>query len=466
MLYKENFLSFLQKLINSVYKITHTRSKKSSHSKIELGIIKDLANYNFNWELIKKEKSWFCSEGIVLDNISKQNVFPYTTLQFVLDLKKEVSEILSRYISNETLSTEILNQKKSHIKSILEYSRKDPNYKLTGKLLKIWETELKSKFDINFNRLEKLIKTYKKSNKILENRHWVLYNHPDLKLDYFKSIDTLEKAYWFGLLFADGNIYFHKSKNRYGKLYDIYTISLQLSVNDGILIKRFINTIGFNPKHVNYEKKIVIDKETGEQRIIRTFRIRFSNELFAQNMINNGYIAGKKSGKIRLPKFENRNLYLAFLLGFFDGDGKQGATRITTNSRLFLLDTKSLFRLKTKIHTYKYLNDAGEERRSFRLHLGADLFNEMLDNYNHSLPRKRVKLIDSKLAQQLMIPTRYSGPVKFKFSKEELKLLINKMSNLKIAALHEKRFGIKISPGTVKYWYNKWDIKRSSKNKN
>ena len=77
-----------------------------------------------------------------------------------------------------------------------------------------------------------------------------------------------------------------------------------------------------------------------------------------------------------------------------------------------------------------------------------------------------MKLIDSKLAQQLMIPTRYSGPVKFKFSKEELKLLINKMSNLKIAALHEKRFGIKISHGTVKYWYNKWDIKRSSKNKN
>lgn len=62
MLYKENFLSFLQKLINSVYKITHTRTKKSNHSRIELGIIKDLANYNFNWESIKKEKSCFYSE--------------------------------------------------------------------------------------------------------------------------------------------------------------------------------------------------------------------------------------------------------------------------------------------------------------------------------------------------------------------------------------------------------------------
>ncbi|MFX1320392.1 MAG: hypothetical protein ACFFAQ_01995 [Promethearchaeota archaeon] len=62
MLYKENFLSFLQKLINSVYKITHIKSKKSNHSKIELGIIKDLANYNFNWESLKKEKSCFYSE--------------------------------------------------------------------------------------------------------------------------------------------------------------------------------------------------------------------------------------------------------------------------------------------------------------------------------------------------------------------------------------------------------------------
>ncbi len=62
MIYKENFLSFIKKLTNTVYKITHTRSKKSSHSKIELGIIKDLANYNFNWESFKKEKSCFYSE--------------------------------------------------------------------------------------------------------------------------------------------------------------------------------------------------------------------------------------------------------------------------------------------------------------------------------------------------------------------------------------------------------------------
>jgi len=65
-----------------------------------------------------------------------------------------------------------------------------------------------------------------------------------------------------------------------------------------------------------------------------------------------------------------------------------------------------------------------------------------------------------------MIPTRYSGPVKFKFSKEELKRLILTMSSSKIAALHKERFGIKITPRTVKYWVDKWKIKKNPENRN
>ncbi|MFX0040582.1 MAG: hypothetical protein ACFFCY_06250 [Promethearchaeota archaeon] len=39
------------------------------------------------------------------------------------------------------------------------------------------------------------------------------------------------------------------------------------------------------------------------------------------------------------------------------------------------------------------------------------------------------------------------------------------MSNSSIAAIHKERFGIDIKPETVKYWYNKWQIKKNQKNK-
>jgi len=378
----------------------------------------------------------------------------------VLDIKKEVCKMLSDYISNENLSTQILKQKKSHIKSILYYSRKDPEYLLTEKLLTDWETHFKAKFG-DINRLKKHFEKYRISNKIQQRRHWVLYHHPNLKLNYFKNIDSLEKAYWFGLLYADGSVYINKSRKS-NKTYRSYTIGLELNVRDGILVKKFINAIGFNPKCVQYYKKIVIHENTVASRVIRIFRVRFADKLFAQNMINNGYILGNKHNKLRLPKLANRDLYLAFLLGFFDGDGKQGTTRITTSSKLLLEDIKSLFGLTCKIYTYKYINKAGKERISYRLHLGADLFIEMLDNFGQSLLRKRKKFIGKKLARKLKIPTRFSGPVKFKFSKDDLEKLVSTMSYSNIARSHQIKFGIKISPDTVRYWVNKWQIKKRS----
>ncbi len=137
---------------------------------------------------------------------------------------------------------------------------------------------------------------------------------------------------------------------------------------------------------------------------------------------------------------------LAFLLGFFDGDGKQGTTRITTNSQLFLFDIKTLFGIKKVINTFEYKTKSGEKKVSYRLHLGADFFNEMLDNYNNSLSRKRMRFKGSE------------GPRKFKFTKKELKTLVWEMPKTMIALLHARKFGIKISPITITYWCKKWAI--------
>lgn len=50
------------------------------------------------------------------------------------------------------------------------------------------------------------------------------------------------------------------------------------------------------------------------------------------------------------------------------------------------------------------------------------------------------------------------SPVKFKFSKEELEALVQKLPKYKIAKLHEEKFGIPISSGLVSYWCKKWEL--------
>lgn len=74
---------------------------------------------------------------------------------------------------------------------------------------------------------------------------------------------------------------------------------------------------------------------------------------------------------------------MAFLLGYFDGDGTLGTSRITSGSKKFLLQIYKKFDIKNKIYSY---------RGNHKLYLGAELFNEMLDNFQESFFKKRIRL--------------------------------------------------------------------------
>jgi len=210
-----------------------------------------------------------------------------------------------------------------------------------------------------------------------------MHYHPNLKINYFKYIDTKEKAYWLGFIFAEGSI--HQA--------NVLQFQLEISKNDEILIDRFAHSIGFNTR---YKKEISRDN---------TVRLRFKNNQFANNLIKHGMIVGKeKSKNIKMPVLKNRGLYLAFLLGYYDGDGKQGTTSLKSGSRIFLKQTKELFGLNTKISIRKYKLKDGQESEAFDFWLGAKLFNEMMDNYNNSLSRKRKRfeVYDESLRMYVM----------------------------------------------------------------
>jgi hypothetical protein len=107
------------------------------------------------------------------------------------------------------------------------------------------------------------------------------------------------------------------------------------------------------------------------------------------HLINHGFVVGKeKSKSIELPHLDSRELYLAFLLGYYDGDGKVGTTIITSGSIRFINQIKQHFNILHKI----WRTDSEWDGIGYNIYLGMDLMREMLANYKNSLPRKRSNL--------------------------------------------------------------------------
>jgi len=239
--------------------------------------------------------------------------------------------------------------------------------------------------------IEYIIKNYKNSHKLKLYAHGgngILDSHPNIKLDYFKEIDTLEKAYWLGWLFAEGYITIKKLKS--GKKY--YRLGVGCLQDDFILLERFARALGLDIRN-NIPRIEKYTTSKGEVHALR--RIRIINDRFCKNLISHGFIVGKKKSKnIRLPNLKTRELLLAFLLGYYDGDGTMGRSTITSGSIKFLEDILNSSLLNIKVFKSRYINYDSVKKKYHlikrdKISLGSDLMREMISNYNNSLPRKR-----------------------------------------------------------------------------
>ena len=119
----------------------------------------------------------------------------------------------------------------------------------------------------------------------------------------FKTIDSEEKAYWLGFLYADGSV-----TNRS----DI-DISLQLS--DERHVEKFYNFIEFGGKIIKDNYRC---------------RVSFKNVKMRDDLINLGCVP-KKSLILKFPSEEQvpNEFIRHFLRGYFDGDGSLICTNKT-----------------------------------------------------------------------------------------------------------------------------------------
>lgn len=372
--------------------------------------------------------------------------YHYNVIEFFDDIKRELALILSsKEIFNGKAKNRIISmlfgEKDIHVKAKISDKTEISREQLESYLKNLTNSLKKRGIDLP-EKIFQIFERYRNENNLREYTYGsVLKYHPGINLNYFKNINSIEKAYWLGWLYAEGWMSLCLGA---GRPYIEWGVGC--SKEDDFLIKRFMREIGFNPKYLEYNKK----------KNFYRIRISFTRMDFPDNLIKLGLNVGKKSHIIKLPDLGNitinRNLYLAFFLGYFDGDGNMGTSEINSASRLFLEKIKNKFNIDKEIRF-----DKNDEGGVWRLTLGAELFNEMLENYQSSLPRKRIKL-EEHVERIERLRNFAQNRQKFLFKKDDLQKLVGIMTYEEIATLHNGIFNVKITPRTVKSWTYKWKI--------
>lgn len=135
--------------------------------------------------------------------------------------------------------------------------------------------------------------------------------------NYFDVIDSEDKAYWLGFLFADGCV-MHSTRKRILKTkiswQDRYFIKLSLSVGDINHLKKFLKAIdGTYPINIYEERSNLVDTIKKYGRILIEDRHMFDS------LVNNG-LCERKSLVAEYPNIQSK-FDDAFIRGYFDGDG-------------------------------------------------------------------------------------------------------------------------------------------------
>ena len=130
-------------------------------------------------------------------------------------------------------------------------------------------------------------------------------NRYTLNEDYFKDIDTEEKAYILGLLFADGFVGDEKHNN----------IVIQLHKDDKYMLQNIANAIDFTGE-IRETKSSGGFSKNGKTN----FSLNFSSKTMAKHLRDYGIVVKRSETMTTLPNVPS-HLINHFIRGYFDGDG-------------------------------------------------------------------------------------------------------------------------------------------------
>lgn len=125
---------------------------------------------------------------------------------------------------------------------------------------------------------------------------------------FFHTIDTEEKAYWLGFLYADGCV---RADGQY-----LFHLQMSLSSKDRRHLEKFKDSIGFSGKISDFKNT------TGYRTDLDYSRIDLSSKSMIRDLIKQG-CTPRKSLILKFPNAEQVPEHLTnhFIRGYFDGDG-------------------------------------------------------------------------------------------------------------------------------------------------
>lgn len=137
-------------------------------------------------------------------------------------------------------------------------------------------------------------------------------NIAKLNHNYFSEINSPEKAYWLGLLFADGCIRHEKQKG------NSWVVQLSLMKEDKYLVEEFAKAVETDKEVKEYCNKTGFQRKDGAPHI--ECRINLYSSKMAKDLEKYGVVPRKSLKVKELPNIEER--YMShFIRGFFDGNG-------------------------------------------------------------------------------------------------------------------------------------------------
>jgi hypothetical protein len=339
-----------------------------------------------NLIFIKKWQKWLLDYNPAIITLNIKNKVK-TTLIFIQNLRTELEKVVARTelrrvgdilkLSDRRMSL-ILGLNSNFINKIKNKIEKKGYYKIAYDVLLLWKSKIFNIPRLGFSKksIFRLIDGYMELHRPViplsrDQKVQIYRYHPLVKEDYFRSIDSLEKAYWLGFFFADGSISPRHGKKTY--------ISFALKKSDLVQVLRFCGSLGLNSNYV--KPKISRRLYKGEFHYYESFEIGFGSSSMTRDLYTLGF-KGSKSKATMWPDihFSNPLFELAFLLGFYDGEGKEGRTDLKVGSKHIVQHIK---------HKFKIPFEIDNRENKFRLSLGAQLLNLIQAIYPKSLARKR-----------------------------------------------------------------------------